>query len=73
MPRTRGARIPGYAAELEKQTVLTRKAMRSLYVTGRFLDLPDELKAHPGVQARLLAVAPDMDDAVVGYTSRSSG
>jgi hypothetical protein len=62
------SRKPGFEREIEHKTILTRKALRSLYLTGRFIDLPDELKAHPGVQARVASLEPDMDDAVLGMT-----
>jgi hypothetical protein len=45
-----------------------RKAARSLYATGRFVDMPDELKAHPDVQAKLRSLHGDMDEAVLGMT-----
>jgi len=68
-PLSKLAKIDGAAEEIAQKTELTRKAMRALYVTGRFIDLPDEFKAHPGVQARAAAMQSDMDDAVLGMTS----
>lgn len=54
--------------EFEKKSNLIQKSMRSLYLTGRFLDLPDEYKVHPGMQSRLIAAQNDMNDAVMGMT-----
>lgn len=69
VPLSKLAKTEEASQDLAAKTALTRKAMRALYVTGRFADLPDELKAHPGVQARLAAIQPDMDDAVLGMTA----
>jgi hypothetical protein len=65
LPRTAEA-----SAEVERTRTLVRKSVRTLYLTGRFLDMPEEMKAHPGVQARLRAMQPEMDDAVLGMTER---
>jgi hypothetical protein len=67
------ARMPRGAfadAELASTGELVRKSIRTLYLTGRFLDLPDTMKVHPGMQARLRAIQPEMDDAVLGMTAR---
>ena len=72
-PLSKLSKMEDKAEELERKTALTRKAMRALYLTGRFADLPDEMKAHPGVQARVAAIQPDMDDAVLGMTSVLEG
>jgi hypothetical protein len=65
---------PGRAAisegEVARTGTLVRKAVRTLYMTGRFLDMPEEMKVHPGVQARLGAMQTEMDDAVMGMTDR---
>jgi hypothetical protein len=55
-------------ADAARTGALVRKAVRTLYLTGRFLDMPDEMKVHPGVQARLQAMQPEMDDAILGMT-----
>lgn len=68
-PLSKLEKMEGAAEQIATKTTLTRKAMRALYLTGRFADLPDELKAHPGVQARLAAAQTDMDDAVLGMTA----
>ncbi|MGD0529454.1 MAG: hypothetical protein ABSE49_30230 [Polyangiaceae bacterium] len=56
--------------EAAETDVLVRKAVRTLYMTGRFRDMPDAMKVHPGVQARLGAMQDEMDDAVLGMTDR---
>jgi hypothetical protein len=61
------SRLP-HDAERERCRELVRTAARSLYATGRFIDLPDELKAHPDVQAKLRSLHGDMDAAVLGMT-----
>ena len=61
---------PEADAELASTGTLVRQSIRSLYLTGRFLDLPDTMKVHPGMQARLRAIQPEMDDAVLGMTAR---
>jgi hypothetical protein len=67
------SRIPRSAAldsEFEDTRALVRKSMRSLYLTGQFLDMSDEMKVHPGVQARVWDMQSEMDDAVLGMTAR---
>ena len=61
------SRLP-QGGERERCRELVRKTARSLYATGRFVDLPDELKAHPDVQAKLRSLHGDMDAAVLGMT-----
>lgn len=48
---------------------LVRKTLRSLLLTGSFNDLPEEGRAHPGMQARLWSSLREMDDAVLGMNS----
>jgi len=48
---------------------LFRTSIKTLYITGRFMDLPDDLKVHPEMQSRILAAQPMMDDAVLGVTA----
>jgi hypothetical protein len=59
---------PEVSARAEKSELLFRQSMRTLYVTGRFMDLPDEVKTHPAVQARVLDAQAEMDEAVLGTT-----
>jgi hypothetical protein len=68
LPLSKIPRGPGFDEELARKRALVTKSIRSLYLTGRFLDMPDEMKVHPGVQSRLKAMQPEMDDAVLGMT-----
>jgi hypothetical protein len=61
---------PGLDDEIAAGSSLVRKSIRSLYLTGRFLDMPEEMKMHPGTQERVRAMQQEMDDAVLGMTSR---
>ena len=70
LPLSRMPHGPEADAELASTGTLVRQSIRSLYLTGRFLDLPDTMKVHPGMQARLRAIQPEMDDAVLGMTAR---
>jgi hypothetical protein len=70
LPLSRLRRGSRFEEELATNEILVRKSIRTLYITGRFLDMPDEMKVHPGVQSRLRAVQPEMDDAVLGMTER---
>lgn len=62
------SKAKNFDEEYTKHSGLIQKSMKSLYLTGRFLDMPDEYKVHPGVQARIRAAQKDMDDAVMGVT-----
>lgn len=68
VPRRSTAPTPAAQASAEKHDLLFRQSVRTLYLTGRFMDLPDEIKTHPEVQARVMAAQPEMDDAVLGTT-----
>jgi hypothetical protein len=46
--------------------LLIRKTMRSMLLVGSFSDLPEEGRAHPGMQARLWSSMTEMDEAMVG-------
>ena len=70
LPLSKLPRGPEFDRELEASRSLVRKAVRTLYLTGRFLDMPDEMKVHPGVQSRVWAMQSEMDDAVLGMTER---
>ena len=70
LPMSKMPRNAAAEAELARTGPLVRKAIRTLYFTGRFLDMPAEMKVHPGVQARLRAMQPEMDDAILGMTER---
>jgi len=65
---------PERSAQLEAddkakaQGRLFRQNMRSLYVAGRFLDMPPEMQAHPDVQEMLWSTQTDLNEAVLGTT-----
>jgi len=48
----------------EPEADLVRRSVRALYVTGTFLDLPEESQLHPALQERMVAYAPELDDTV---------
>jgi hypothetical protein len=56
-----GARA-GVAAKQD----LVRRCVRALYVTGTFLDLPEQTQLHPDVQARMLEYVPELDETIYG-------
>lgn len=45
---------------------LLRKNVRSLMLVGSFSDLPEEGRAYPGMQRRLIHGMNEMDDAMIG-------
>ncbi len=49
-----------------KRNEVARASVRSLYFMGVFMDLPEHERAHPGVQARMARLQPEMDQAVDG-------
>ena len=68
VPAEKLARSP-HADLAARRERLFRKSMRTLYLTGRFIDLPPEVQAHPEVQARVWRAQGDMDEAVVETTA----
>lgn len=60
---------PEQQAELDRFSRVFRKSARSLYITGCFLEAPEEIRAHPGMQARVAMAQTDMDEAVFGTTA----
>lgn len=60
---------PEQQPEADRVDRLFRKSTRCLYLTGCFLEASDEIKAHPGMQARIAAAQGDMDEAVFGTTA----
>lgn len=63
---------PKNAAEQElfaERMNVSRAALRTLYFTGAFMELDEHDRAHPGVQARMLRLQPEMDQAVDGMAS----
>jgi hypothetical protein len=57
---------PERQAEYDRFGRLFRVSARSLYMTGCFLEAPEELQAHPGMQARMATAQEGMDEAVFG-------
>jgi hypothetical protein len=47
---------------------LSRKAIKTLYLTAMFSDLPEKGQVHPGMQERIQEAMPDMDRAVYGIS-----
>ncbi|HVK66044.1 MAG TPA: hypothetical protein VM694_16290 [Polyangium sp.] len=56
-------------SKVQKQDLLVRKTLRSLLLVGSFNDLPEEGRAHPGMQARMWNGMGEMDEAMLGMTS----
>jgi hypothetical protein len=64
-----GAAKPKTAEEaevLDARIGSARAALRSLYFLGAFTELAEHERAHPGVQARMLRMQSEMDEAVEG-------
>lgn len=49
---------------------LSRKAARTLFLSGAFRDLPEHARAHPTVQASLFGAMPEFDEALLGVKAR---
>jgi hypothetical protein len=49
---------------MAKVESLLQKSVRSLYVSGLFLDQPEAVHAHPGLQERVINSLPVMDGAI---------
>jgi hypothetical protein len=58
--------FPEYRGDREFADSLCRKSLRTLYMTAMFSDLPAEGQLHPGMQDRIYAVMPEMDEATSG-------
>jgi len=54
---------PEFAGDRQGADELGRKALKTLYVTAMFADLPESARRHPGVQERVLKALPEMDEA----------
>jgi len=63
-----GERFPGLRALDLDGEKLARDSMLSLYMAGMFGDLPRENQVHSGMQDRLWAAQPSMDQALEGVT-----
>ncbi len=56
-------------AERARCLTLLRKVLRSMHLTRSFRDLPEHGRAHPGMQRRMAAALPEIDEAVSGARS----
>jgi hypothetical protein len=70
LPLSKMRRSAEFEKHLAEDSALVRQSIRTLYITGRFLDMPDEMKVHPGTQSRMWAMQTEMDQAVLGMTER---
>ncbi|HTJ83043.1 MAG TPA: hypothetical protein VL400_15085 [Polyangiaceae bacterium] len=57
------------AAARARGEALSKRALRSLLLTGSFRDLPMEARMHPDVQSRMFAGLGEMTEAAEGITS----
>ncbi len=48
---------------------VSRAAIRTLYFTGAFMELEEHQRLHPGVQARMARMQPEMDEAIGGMAN----
>jgi hypothetical protein len=55
---------PGFSGDREATDTLARTAMQTMFLTGMLGDLPVEQQLHPGMQERLWAALPTMDEAL---------
>jgi len=55
-------------AEMEARVALARKTARCMYLAGAFQQLDEEVRYHPGVQARVRRMQGEMDEVVEGVT-----
>jgi len=54
---------PHFTGDREATDALARSALQTLFLTGMLGDLPLEQQVHPGMQERMWAALPLMDDA----------
>ena len=60
---------PGHAGDAEAIDSLAQKSLRTLFMTGMFADLPVEAQVHRGMQDRIWAAMPEMDEAANEMTA----
>lgn len=60
------ADLPGFVGDRDAADAIGRASMQSLFLTGMFSDLSVEGQVHPGMQRRVIAAMPTMDQAVDG-------
>ena len=58
--------IPDFTGDSAEIDELGRKSLKSLFLTGMFVDLPVEAQVHPGMQDRMWAMQQTMDEATDG-------
>ncbi|MGH9662710.1 MAG: hypothetical protein ACRD96_29435 [Bryobacteraceae bacterium] len=61
--------FPDFQGDASLLDSLGRKSMKTLYATGMFCDLPIECQVHPGMQDRMWAIQPTMDESIAGITN----
>ncbi len=62
-------RSPAGAELFATRSEVGRAALRTLYLTGAFMELEEHERLHPGVQARMARMQGEMDVAVQGMAS----
>lgn len=62
------ADLPGFVGDRDATDAIGRASMQSLFLTGMFSDLPVKGQLHPGMQDRVIAAMPVMDQAVDGMS-----
>ncbi|NIQ54866.1 MAG: hypothetical protein GWN71_16210 [Gammaproteobacteria bacterium] len=65
--------FPDYRGDRAALDTVGRNAIRTLYVTGMFGDLPIEGQVHPAVQERMWAAQPVLDGTIDAMTTLLSG
>lgn len=60
-------------ARWQRNEPLVRQSVRALFVTGLFRDLPEAAQMHPGLQERMVAYMPELDDTVYAVSDHLSG
>jgi hypothetical protein len=53
----------------QQHQAIVRKTLRSLLLVGSFRDLPEEGRAHPGMQDRMWRSMTEMDEAMLGMAN----
>ncbi len=61
--------VPDFHGDAALLDSLGPKCITTLYATGMFGDLPVECQAHPGMQDRMWALQPIMDESIAGITA----
>lgn len=69
----RSQRVAQGGAAVEQADAQFRRAMRSLLISGSFRDLPERAQLHPGMQQRLWAALPEMNQVVTSNNAYLAG